>query len=139
MNLSLPSKKMVVVIGISALVIIAGGAAIYRSVEAIYFALGVILTSALNVFKVFLLERTVKKVVDIEEPETGKNYVRLQYLLRYFLTGAVLLAVGLVTAYVHPPFINIWGAIAGIFTLQIAVIVVRSMKLEEDNTEIKSN
>ena len=139
MNLSLPSKKMILVIGISALVIIAGGAAIYRSIEAIYFALGTILTSALNVLKVIMLERTVKKVVNIEEPETGKNYVRLQYLLRYFLTGIVLLAVGLVTAYVEPPFINIWGAIAGIFTLQISVIIVRSMKLDEPNTEMKSN
>jgi len=122
---------MILVIGISTLVIIVAGAAIYRSVEAIYFAFGAILTSALNVLKVVLLERTVKKAVDIEEPETGKNYVRLQYLLRYFLTGIVLLAVGLVTAYANPPFINIWGAIAGIFTLQISVIVVRSMKFEE--------
>ena len=131
MNLSLPSKKMIQVIGLSAVVIIVGGAAIYRSLEAVYFAFGVVLTSALNAIKVVLLERTVRKAVDIEEPDAGKNYVRLQYLLRYFLTGAVLLAVGLVTAYAKPPFINIWGAIAGIFTLQISVIVVRSMKIEE--------
>jgi hypothetical protein len=119
-------------IGISALVIVAGGIAFYRSLEALYFALGVILTSSLNVFKVILLERTVKKVADMEEPDVGKNYVRFQYLLRYFLTGMVLLAAGLVSVYVKPPFINIWGAVAGIFTLQIAVIIVRSMKLEED-------
>ena len=131
MALSLTSKRMICVIGISALVIIVGGAAIYRSIEAIYFALGVILTSALNVFKVFLLDRTVKKTIDIEDPDAGKNYVRLQYLLRYFLTGAVLLGAGLVTNYVKPPFINIWGAVAGIFTLQISVIIVRSMKQEE--------
>jgi len=131
MALSLTSKRMICVIGISALVIIVGGAAIYRSIKAIYFALGVILTSALNVFKVFLLDRTVKKTIDIEDPDAGKNYVRLQYLLRYFLTGAVLLGAGLVTNYVKPPFINIWGAVAGIFTLQISVIIVRSMKQEE--------
>lgn len=131
-NLSLPSRKMITVIGISVLVLIAAGAAIYRSLEALYFALGVILTSALNVLKVFMLERTVKKAVDMEEAVAGKNYVRLQYLLRYFLTGIVLLAAGLVSVYVKPPFINIWGAVAGVFTLQVAVIAVRSMKLDEN-------
>jgi len=123
---------MITVIGISVLVLIAAGVAIYRSLEALYFALGVVLTSALNVLKVFMLERTVKKAVDMEEAVAGKNYVRLQYLLRYFLTGIVLLAAGLVSVYVKPPFINIWGAVAGVFTLQVAVIAVRSMKLDEN-------
>ena len=116
----------------TAMVIIAGGAAFYRSLEAVYFAFGVLLTSALNVLKVILLERTVKNIANMDEPETGKNYVRLQYLLRYFLTGLVLLIAGLVSVYVDPPFINIWGAVAGVFTLQIAVISVRTMKLEEN-------
>jgi len=132
-NLSLPVRKMIFVIGVSATVFILGGTAFYRSLEALYFAIGVLLTSALNVFKVVLLERTVKKVVDMEQPDAGKNYVRLQYLLRYFLTGLVLLAAGLVSVYVKPPFINIWGAVAGLFTLQIAVIAVRSMKLDESS------
>ena len=132
MNLSMPSRRIILVIGISALVLIAVGAVIYRSLEALYFAVGVILTSSLNVFKVMLLERTVKKAVDMEQPDTGNNYVRLQYLLRYFLTGLVLLAAGLVSVYVEPPFINIWGAVAGLFTLQIAVISVRSMKFDEN-------
>jgi len=132
MNLSMPSRRIILVIGISALVLIAVGAVIYRSLEALYFAVGVILTSSLNVFKVMLLERTVKKAVDMEQPDTGNNYVRLQYLLRYFLTGLVLLAAGLVSVYVEPPFINIWGAVAGLFTLQIAVISVRSMKNDEN-------
>jgi len=131
MNLSPQSKKMIFVICMAALAIMVFGALIYRSLEAIYFAIGVMLTSALNILKVLLLERTVKKAVDMEDPDVGKNYVRLQYLLRYFLTGLVLLAVGLVSTYVEPPFINIWGAVTGIFTLQISVIIVRSMKLEQ--------
>lgn len=132
MNLSLPSRKIILLIGISTLAFIVIGTVFYRSLEALYFAFGVILTSSLNVFKVILLERTVKKVADMEQPDVGKNYVRFQYLLRYFLTGMVLLVAGLVSVYVKPPFINIWGAVAGIFTLQIAVVIVRSMKLEED-------
>ena len=132
MNLSLPSRKMISVISITTLVIILGGVAIYRSIDAVYFALGTIMTSSLNVFKVLHLERTAKKVVSMDQPETGKNYVRLQYLLRYFLTGIVLLIAGLISVYASPPFINIWGAIAGVFTLQIAVVSVRSMDLEEN-------
>ena len=130
-NLSVPSKKMIILIGITALIIITGGALVYRSIEALFFAFGVILTSSLNVLKVVLLERTVKKAVDMDQPDAGKNYVRLQYLLRYFLTGLVLLVAGLISVYVEPPFINVWGAVAGIFTLQISVLIVRSMKLEE--------
>ena len=114
-----------------ALVIIAGGAVFFQSIEALYFAIGVILTSSLNVLKIYMLERTVNRTLDMDNPESGKNFVRLHYLVRYFLTGAVLLGAGLVWIYVDPPFINIWGAVLGVFTLQIAVIVVRHRKLDE--------
>jgi len=108
------------------LVIIAGGAVFYRSLEALNFALGVLLSSALNVLKVYLLERTVSKTLDMTDPVMGKNYIRFQYLLRFFLAAAVLVAAALI------PFISLWGAIIGIFTLQISVMIVRSMKLSEE-------
>jgi len=104
----------------------------YRSVYALYFAIGVILTSSLNVGKVFLLQRTVQKTLEKDDINSGKNYVRLQFLLRYALTTAVLLASGLISVYVDPPFISIWGAIAGLFTLQISVLIVRHRKLEDE-------
>jgi len=131
MKLSRTSKYMVLMIGVAALVIIIGGAIYFRSVTSLYFAFGVILTSALNVLKVYLLERTIQKTLEMNDPSSGKNYVKLQYLLRYVLTGVVLLGVGLITVYVDPPFINVWGAVFGIFTLQISVIIVRHMKIEE--------
>jgi len=127
MELSRPTKRLVLVIGISAIVIIAAGSAYYRSFEALPFILGVIMTSALNAGKVFLLERTVKKTLDLEDPDIGKNYVRFQYLFRYFITGLVLLAAGLIGS-LTPHISIIWGAVAGIFTMQIAVIIVRVMK-----------
>ena len=123
MKLSVPSKRMILFIGVSALVMIAGGALFYRSLKGIDFALGVILSSLLNVFKVFLLERTVKKTLDIENPASGKAYIQLQYILRFILSAAVLVAAALI------PFIDVMGAVFGIFTLQIAVLIVRSMKL----------
>jgi len=135
MKLLPATRKMIQVITIAASILIVGGATLYfsigtlPSIGALPFALGVILTSSLNVLKILLLERSVKKTVEIEDPNAGKNYIRIQYLLRYFLTAVILLVAGLT------PFISVWGAIAGIFTLQIAVIAVRSMKLEESADE----
>ena len=151
---------MIRMVMVAALAIIVIGAVFYRSLAAIPFTFGVLITSGLNIIKLRMLERTVHKVVYMEDPEMGKNVVRLQYLLRYFLTGAVLVAVGLIHNYTTPPpfystrdayfgvwaalfpngpeallsapLISIWGAIAGIFTMQLSVILVRSMKLEKD-------
>ena len=150
-------KRMVVV---AALIIIIIGIVFYRSLAALPFALGVLATSGLNMFKVRMLERTVQKVVSMDDQEAGKNVVRLQYLLRYLLTGIVLVAIGLIQNYTTPPpfyssresyigvwaalfpngpeallnapLISIWGALAGIFTLQISIILVRTRKLEKD-------
>jgi len=116
----------------SALVIIAIGAVIYRSIDSLYFAIGVIITSSLNVLKIYLLDRSVRKTLEMDNPTTGKLYTSFQYLLRYFLTGAVLLAAAMITLYVEPPFINLWGAVAGVFTLQIAVIITRHSKIQDE-------
>ena len=157
---SMLMKRMIIV---AALIIIVVGAVYYRSLAALPFTLGVIVTSGLNILKVRMLEKTVYKVVGMDDQEAGKNVVRFRYLLRYFLTGIVLVAVGLIHTYTTPPpfyadrdsylgvwaillpnapeallsapLISIWGALAGIFTLQLSVILVRSLKLEKDGTE----
>jgi len=154
------SKLMIRMVMIAALVIIVIGAVYYRSLAVLPFAFGVLITSGLNVIKLQMLEKTVQKVVHMEDQEAGKNLVRLQYLLRYFLTGVVLVAVGLIGNYTTPPpfyssresyiavwatlfpnapesllnapLVSIWGALAGIFTLQLSVMLVRMFKLEKD-------
>ena len=131
MKLSRTTRNMIFFICIAALAFIVGGVIFYRSIHALYFAIGVILTSSLNIGKVFLLQRTVQKTLEKDDIKSGKNYVRVQFLLRYALTTVVLLAAGLISVYVEPPFINIWGAIAGIFTLQISVLIVRNRKLDD--------
>jgi len=152
--------RMVIVAGVFLIIV---GIVIYRSFAALPFALGVTVTSALNIFKLRMLERTVNKVVHMDDIEAGKNTVRLQYLFRYFLTGIVLVAVALINNYTSPPpiyservsylavwaavfpngpeslltspFISIWGALAGIFTMQLSIFIIRFMKLEKDGTE----
>ena len=126
MKFSLPAKKMILVICVAALIVMLGGAIYYRSLEALNFVLGVFLTSALNVFKVYLLERNVQKILYMTDPGASKGYFSVQYLIRYVLTGAVLVAAALI------PFINLWGALIGAFTLQAATIAIRFMKVDND-------
>ena len=132
MKLSRVTKNLILFICVAAVAFFIVGGVIYRSIEALYFAIGVVLTSSLNIGRLCLLERTVQKTLDIEDVNSGKNYVRLQFLLRYVLTGVVLMAAGLISVYVEPPFINIWGAIAGIFTLHISIFLVKFRKLDDE-------
>ena len=125
MNLSLLAKKMIFVILVLSLVLIAGGVAFYRSLSALPFALGVVLSAALNILKVVMLERTVQKVVGLQDEQTGKNIVGFHLLLRFLLTAAVLLVAALT------PFINLLGAAAGVLTLHIAVFCMKFMKFDE--------
>jgi len=87
--------------------------------------------SLLNVCKIVLLERTVKKALELDNQDFGRNYVRFQYLGRYFLTAIVLLGAGLI-GYLTPHVSIIPGAIAGVFTMQISVIIVRHMKHNDE-------
>lgn len=133
MSLSLPAKKMLIIIAISAGIMIVGGILIcifvptIPSGEALPVTLGIVLSTALNAVKVLLLERTVRRVMELETPKESKGYISAQYIIRYLLTG-VILVVAAVT-----PFINLWGAIAGIFTMQAAVFFMRFTKLNEDD------
>jgi hypothetical protein len=67
----------------------------------------------------------VLKAVDMET-KRGGNYMRIQYLLRFLLTGGVL-ALGALT-----PVFSLWGVAAGIFTLPIATHLVRFFEKPED-------
>ena len=126
---------MMMMTGAAALVMIAAGAAVLRSPAAIPFALGVVVMSAVNVFKIYLLERTVNAATDIENIDAGKNYMRLQYLLRYFITGVVLLVFGLLYWQELIPEASAWGAVFGIFTMQISIMIVRHLKFDDDNND----
>ena len=119
MNLSGYAKRMIRVITALSVVVIAAGAIYYRSFSVMPFAVGVALSSALNGIKVILIENSIKKLVDMDD-KRAYNYFRVQYLVRYLLTGAVFV----VAAF--SPFISIWGAGAGIIIFQIAAYSLKS-------------
>ena len=118
MRLSDIAKRMMRVIGVLLLLLVAASAVYYRSLDFLPFALGALLGVALNVAKILLLDRSVSRITHMEKEGAG-NYIRFQHFFRFLLTGLVLLLAALV------PFINIWGAAAGIFTLQIAVFFAK--------------
>jgi len=134
---STPTGKILRMIVLVALAMIAGGTLYYSLLQELYealpFAFGVLVTSAFNIFKLKMLERNIHKTLEMDNPDTGKNYIKLQYLLRYFLTAVVLVVIGLLHIYVDSPrIISIWGALFGLFTIQIALLFVRHTKLIED-------
>ncbi|MCL2767712.1 MAG: hypothetical protein FWE49_03175 [Synergistaceae bacterium] len=124
MNSCGAEKKMIKVIVISSLIIIAAGAVYYRSLSVLPFAVGVFLMAALNVFKIIMLGRTIERAISMEEKKAG-SFIRFQHLLRFLLTGLVLVIAA------KTPFISLWGAAAGIFTLQIAAYYVSFFERDE--------
>ena len=112
------TAKMISIVGMTCVGFILVGFLYFRSSAAIPFALGVLLASALNCVKLKLLERAVDRAVTLGKEAVGK-YIQTQYILRFLLTGLVLAAAATL------PFIDLWGAVAGLFTMQIAVLFVR--------------
>jgi len=155
-----PSKWIKRMILITALVIIIIGAIVYRSLAVFPFALGVLATSGLNILLYGMIERTVHKVLYMEDQVHGKNIVTLHSMLRILITGAVLAVIGITHNFTSPPpvynpnrlyigvwasifpgapeslltapFISLWGALFGIFTLKLSLKLIGFLKLEKD-------
>jgi predicted PurR-regulated permease PerM len=131
MKISVTAKRMILGILVSSLIFIAAGAAYYRSYSVFPFAIGVLLMAALNILKVLMLERVVRKAVDMDDKKDASNFIRAQYLLRLLLTGIVLF----IAATDKVPFVNLWGAVAGIFTMQIAAFSLKFFPVEDEDTD----
>jgi hypothetical protein len=66
-----------------------------------------------------MLKNAVEKAVDMETGKAAGNYMRGQYLIRFLIIGAALTGAALLGQRIG--YISLlWGAAAGIFTMQIA-------------------
>jgi len=110
------SKMIKAIIGISVLMII-GGVAFFRSSLAIGFALGIIMSLALNITKVLWLRYSVNRAVNMESGTVGA-YISIHYVLRYVLTGLVLVAAHFL------PVVDMFGAVLGLLAMPFANYVV---------------
>lgn len=118
MQLHTLTKRMILTICTIAPVIMAAAVLYYRSLSCMPFVLGVLLGAVVSIIKVLLLGRVVNRAVDMER-KAASAYASFQHLLRFALTGAVLL----LGAFV--PAISLWGAVAGVLTYQVAAYSIR--------------
>jgi len=118
MGLSEIAKRMILVLGLIFFLLAAGSAVYYRSLACLPFVYGALLATACNVFKVILLDRAVKKTVS-KDAASAANYLRLQQLLRFLLTGLVLVLAAFL------PFLSLWGAAAGVLSYQVAALSLK--------------
>jgi len=125
-NISYTSRRIIMIMIVLAALISLGGAVFFHNGQAedpillaMHFSFGVLLTTCLNCVKIILLEKTAARVVELNDEARGKNFARMQYFFRFLLTIAVFLAAAFV------PFIDLFGAIFGIFTMQLAMYVWR--------------
>lgn len=118
MKLSYLARKMIFTILIIALICILASIVYYRSLDFLPFLFGVLIGSAVSIAKVVLLERAVDKALSMEKNRV-RAYIGIQYILRLFLSGVVLILGALV------PQINLWGVVAGILAFQLAAYNVK--------------
>jgi len=154
------SRPIIRMILLVALVMIIAGVIYYRSLAALPFALGVLATSGVNILLYKMIERTVLKVMYMDDPLAGKNTVTIHSMLRFLITGVVLAIIGVIHSYTTPPpisnpnrlyleawavifpnapgalltapLISLWGALFGIFTLKLSLKLIGFLKLEKD-------
>lgn len=86
--------------------------------ETFKYVYGIVFGMVFSVLKLMLLERTLNKSANFPEGQ-AQNYVRLHYMLRYFLTGAVL-----VVAAVKGGVSSILGVVVCLASLRPAVHIV---------------
>lgn len=96
---------------------IAGSAVVFMIGKGYLFFpywLGLLLGSLLSALKLVLIEKSLNQTADMNGGKAS-GYASLQYILRYVLTVAFL-----ITAFLLPQYVNLFGVIAGILTLQFS-------------------
>jgi voltage-gated potassium channel Kch len=117
--MQLYAKRMTLIISITFVIISAGGLAFFRSLDALIFNAGVLLTAGANVLKVYWLKSSVDKAAEVDTTYAA-NYVRGQGMLRMMFTLAVLVGAGFLSQLevLGLPFLT--GAVFGLLTMPIA-------------------
>jgi len=137
MRISETVRKMIMVMLVTALVMAVAGtvASVFYPIHSLHFAIGVLLTTGLNIIKVIWLEHAVEKAVAMDDQTAASNYIRMQYLLRLLLTGLILVFAAVMANRMFVPSL-LWGAVIGIFTFHAAkyalVFIVKANDTDAD-------
>ena len=113
MNISLTVKKMILIMLATGIVMVVIGTIASAHIEilsAVPFAIGIFVSTTLNIIKIIWLERVVSAVAKLEDEKAASNLVRLHYVLRLLFTALVLVGGA------FAPFVDLWGLVIGLFT-----------------------
>jgi len=125
-------RKMIIAIGVYTLLFVAANIVFHfirqGGVTAAFlpFMVGAVFGAELNVLKMLWLERVVNIATE-EDSIVSPWYIHIQYLLRWLLTGALI-----VTAVIFSDIISIAGVAAGIITLPLAGYTIGIFASNED-------
>ena len=93
------------------------------------FTMGLLFGLIFSILKLFLMKNTIEKAVTMPEGKAQK-YMNAHYLIRYVLTGIVLVVAAL------EPSIDILGVFLGLLSMKVAAYVQFFIGR---NQEVKSN
>ena len=108
------AKKQIVLIICIAFIIIGFGGIFFRSSAILPFAVGVIITASFAIAKVKWLEANLRIMGFIEGEAAQLNFIRVQQLLRFLATGAVLVGAVYLDRLLLPG--SLLGAALGLLT-----------------------
>ncbi|MDD4324051.1 MAG: ATP synthase subunit I [Eubacteriales bacterium] len=128
MDLAKEAKNMIKAVVLISLLCILGSIIYYRSLEFLPFLFGTVLGAASSIAKVFLLDRTVKRITSMGA-QKANNYAVAQQMLRLVLIVVVLLIDALVEQ------VSLWGVIAGVLAYNLAVYYA-SYKLGKQKVDL---
>lgn len=124
MKLSKIAKKLIMWIGVIALVCVLISIIYYRSWGFLPFLYGALVGTVASVLRVMLLDRAVNQAVTMDKKKAG-GYITMQNLLRFVVSGAALL----LGALWEP--ISLWGVVAGVLAFQFALYCLKHDYAEE--------
>lgn len=94
------------------------------------FALSILFGTIISIFRINLIENTMSRSVDMDNND-AKNYARIQYILRYFITGIAIFVSAIA------PYLDLITTFVCIITLQPASYFVGlSLKNDDIKKEI---
>lgn len=120
------TKMLLKIIPVLGLLVFGVGA--FFTANILYYAVGVALGTGISAARVVLLERTLKKSLDMP-PQDAQNYTRLHYSMR--MLGVVAAAI----AAVKIPFIDVVGFVLGLLLVQPAVYIHGLLTKNREETE----
>lgn len=117
-NFSTTAKRMMLIIVVIYLIASIIGSFVMGDLSGIIsYMKGLTLGTFAALLKVAFLEHSINRSLSMFKGQAD-NYSRLSFFIRYLFTGAVLFLVAMT------PSIHFFGAVIGIFTLQISAYLV---------------